>query len=218
VLSGGEKSRLALAKMLAHPANLLCMDEPTNHLDINSRDVLEDALVEYPGTVVLITHDRHLIRSAADTIIEVRDGWATVYPGDFEYYAAKTGIDLDRRGATEGSAPAGDGAGLDGEAPAAEGRSRPDKRAEAERRNRMYRETKELRRRLEQVEEDLGEAEAEVADLTRTLADPEVYEDSELVQELLIRHNVAKDRAAELTDRWERLYTQVEEATARAGG
>jgi ATP-binding cassette, subfamily F, member 3 len=219
VLSGGEKSRLALAKMLAHPANLLCMDEPTNHLDINSRDVLEDALVEYPGTVVLITHDRHLIRSVADTIIEVRDGSAIVYPGDFEYYASKTGIDLDRRGAAEGSAAGAPPAPVvDGQAEQLPARSKTDKRAEAERRNRLYRETKELRRRLEKVEADLGAAESEVAELTRMLADPEVYDDSEHVQELLIRHNVAKDRAADLTATWERLYTAVEEATARAGG
>ncbi len=89
-LSGGEKSRLVLATILARPVNLLILDEPTNHLDIRSREILLDALKNFAGTVVLVSHDRHFLRLLVDRVFEIDHGEMRVYEGHYEYYLAKT--------------------------------------------------------------------------------------------------------------------------------
>ena len=88
-LSGGEKARLALALMLLMPCNLVVLDEPTNHLDIPAKQMLEDALIEYEGAVLVVSHDRYFISRVANKIVEIRDGDLVVYRGDYAYYNEK---------------------------------------------------------------------------------------------------------------------------------
>lgn len=185
VLSGGERTRLALSKLLVAPLNFLCLDEPTNHLDMMSRDVLEDALDEYTGALVLITHDRHLIRSIADRIVEVVDGVVTDYAGDYDYY-------LSKRPPRAVSAPP------------PEVREGPSDRKERRRLAAQARQkTSDLRKRIARIEAQLDRVAAELSELSASLADPEVYSSGEDVHELVKAYERAKKRTAALESEWE---------------
>ena len=207
-LSGGERTRLALAKALLNPVNLLVLDEPTNHLDLASCDLLEDALRAYPGTILLVSHDRYLIREVCDGLIAVRGGRARLYDGVDEEVLSPHGAAV----ASLAASPAKPAATA--RQPVAETKGAT-KRDEAERRNARHAATKELRRRAERLERDLGTAEAEVSELQRQLAEPDAYDDNEKVQDLVRRHGEAKDRASALMDQWMAASEELERIERR---
>ncbi len=208
VLSGGEKSRLVLAKMLMHPANFLLLDEPSNHLDMAAREILQNALQEFEGTLCLITHDRHLMNAIANRVIEVNNGRLSPYLGNYDDYLYKKGLEKE---AAEKESP---GKTLVSETAGREplGRkSKEQKRYEAEVRNRFFRQTQDLRQRIQEIESALEQSMQEMQAIETTLADPEVYRKGENIADLVKFHGDLKKRTEALTSEWDILSLRLQE-------
>ena len=205
VLSGGEKSRLALLMLLLKPANLLILDEPTNHLDLASKEVLLGALRDFPGTVIFVSHDRDFIANLATAVLEVKGGCARYFPGDYEYYL--------RRIAQE-QGPDGDGAA----APIPAAKSATDTQRERQEEKRMKSELRGLEKEEGQLMAALEALEAERREIEGSMAKPEVYADGQRMRELGKRHEANAERHAQAMARWEQVDLLIAELKAGLAG
>ncbi len=241
VLSGGEKARLALAKMLARPAALLCMDEPTNHLDLASKEVLEEALSGFNGTIVFISHDRYFINRIATQVVEVDRGHLTTHLGTYDDYldhkaaatANATPAEPTRspapKAAPKAQTPtrsqsrvsaAGGSAGAISGPPQMKGLkketedSTPGKATDRKSHKNLDREIKAIKARLGTVEAQIHEMEARLQEIGLALADPDLYRDGDRARDIAQARRDTEERVAWLMKEWEDLSVRLSAVSA----
>jgi len=201
VLSGGEKSRLALARLLVKPPNLLLMDEPTTHLDIASIDALVGALQTFDGTFIFISHDVYFIRALARNVLHVHSGRLTPYAGDYDYYLEKSRATDERAALTAGLA---DGRPLRNASPAAPAQAKP---SAAPRPSPAAR--KKLRFEVGRLEEEVSKLETKQNELTTVLEAPETYTEPGKAQHLNRELSAVVDQLCAATAAWEKAATEL---------
>ncbi|MDM5191772.1 ABC-F family ATP-binding cassette domain-containing protein [Bacillus hominis] len=196
-LSGGQKARLALAKLMMQKSNLLILDEPTNHLDLNSKEILENALIDYPGTLLFVSHDRYFINRVTTTVVELSTEGAQEYLGDYDYYVEKKNemierAEFEQQEQQENQAPV-------------------QKTVAQEKLN--YLEEKERKqlerqrtRKIEELEQNIVEFEEEIATLEDQLCLPEIYADYEKASEITTKKQTLQEQLEACMAEWEELH------------
>jgi ATP-binding cassette subfamily F protein 3 len=234
VLSGGERTRLAVARMLLQPSNTLLLDEPTNHLDIDSKEVLLDALADYGGTLIFVSHDRYFVERLATKIIEIGSGTAIVFPGtykEFLYHKEHAGDTTRQEGARSGKQEGTKAERQDGKAGRQEGKAvvpRPSqhshdrddqkpaatpkqshddkKRVDAEARKRQ-RAVQARQARIDTLEARIAETEAAIRDVEQQMSAPGFYDNRAAAQPVVDRHQALMWQVGDLMHQWEELQT-----------
>jgi len=209
VLSGGEKARLALAKLLLRPRNFLVLDEPTNHLDVESCEVLEDALRGYSGTLLFISHDRDFIDALATRVVEVRGGALRSYPGNYSDYRRAGERTLE-------SEPPGPTASADVAAPAVDAKQQ--RIANRQRDKDRERQLERAHKRLAALEQEILEDEERIEELTHQLAEPDVYSDGDFVRATLAERDEVRAAIDARYVGWESIAAEIEALEAPPEG
>lgn len=200
-LSGGEKARLALAKLSLHRDNFLVLDEPTNHLDIDSKEVLENALIDFDGTLLFVSHDRYFINRLATAVVELSEEGSTLYLGDYDYYIEKKAQQEELQQLAE----------------AAEQDKQIGRNASLTNKNHReinketQKKVRQLSRRIEALESEMAELEQAIEAIELQLTEPEVFGDHIQVQELNGKLTALQTRNEQLLTEWEEKSIELEE-------
>ncbi|UNL85225.1 ABC-F family ATP-binding cassette domain-containing protein [Priestia koreensis] len=196
-LSGGEKARLALSKLMMQKANVLILDEPTNHLDLDSKQVLENALVDYPGTLLFVSHDRYFINRIATKVAELSKEHLTEFLGDYDYYVEKKEEQLEIKRLEEQTAVAKQ----------TESAEKPSYAQDKETKKLL----RQRKRRIEEIEVEISQIEEATEKNEELLCDPVVYQNHEEVQRINAENEQHNEKLAALMEEWEELQLLIEE-------
>jgi len=192
-LSGGEKGRVALTALMLRKDNLLLLDEPTNHLDMDSREVLEDALSDFGGTIITVSHDRYFINRVANRIIEMRPDGVTEYIGNYDDYIERKNRPIPVE---------------------AEGGKTKTELEKEKRRDKMNRQAlRQLKTRAQEAEKAVGSKEAEIAELEAQMADPALYSDPQRAADVQRAYQTAQQTLQALYEEWETAEAALQEET-----
>ena len=201
VLSGGEKSRIALLQLLLSPVNLLILDEPTNHLDIHSKDVLLEALKDFGGTVIFVSHDRGFIEKLATKVLSLSDGTYKYFPGGYDYYLEQLEKnyagegEVQNNSAASGSVAAANTSGNDTA-------SASDTKLSWEEQKKREAEKRKIEKEVQKIEEQIDALETKKAELETKMANPEVYSNGEKAKAVQTELNEVTSKIDELTEEW----------------
>lgn len=192
-LSGGEKARLSLAKLMLKKANVLILDEPTNHLDLDSKEVLENALIDYPGTLLFVSHDRYFINRIATKVVELSQNGSTEYLGDYDYYVEKKLEQEELAKLAQEEA----------------GKQMSKTETSDKKSYQQDKESKKLerqrKRKLEEIEQRIEELENQIQYYEQQLCEPEIFQDHEKVMDITIHNEQAKSELEQLMEEWAEL-------------
>ena len=206
-LSGGERARVALAKLALEKNNFLVLDEPTNHLDIDSKEVLENALIDFDGTLLFVSHDRYFINRMATKVIEVNKDGATLYLGNYDYYLQKKEeLRILKEAKSEYNESSSTKEQVKDKAPSVQ-EATLDRQALKEKQKKV----RKLKRHIETIEDDLEVIDEKIMKLSESLNDTELYSDSEKLAELSEKHQVIELKQLTLMEEWESLHLELDE-------
>jgi ATP-binding cassette subfamily F protein 3 len=207
VLSGGEKSRLALAKMIVQPANLLILDEPTNHLDMSSQEVLQEAMAQYDGTIIIVSHNRHFVNRFITKVLEIKNGCASLFEGNIDDYMYKL---KNLQEETEKDLQAGAGSEeIEAETPMKQ-RGKAARQEQAKIRQEKSSKLRPLKKEVEQAEERIEKLETRKRELELRMADPNFYQDQDKFAESSREYSSLERKLERMYQQWEEVQAKIE--------